>query len=295
MGHVLRQQYIDPIRKTPEIRDIHIDITMIRPAGSKSPSPQYYIIVEQAGHVRGVAPFTPVFYDVGELIQFLLDATTNSPMPGCHRTRLTEPSDGLKLMLQDVGPKGLNARIGDPIAILSDLEEDPAFIQYGIVQVIDGNNIQIQSNTPTPKFVAGAFVQNLSNRWHRKHNLIGPRAKLTCPAQPTCTTRTKDGELFLLLSKPMNEGLVEFVDCYARTSPFDEILPHWIPDIADGNAQNSKHILKSYNGGVLAGGGLVSDLAPDTTLYFGIVGKDQPGEYANRSAVKWAQHTITAV
>ena len=293
MGHVVRQQFTNPITNETEIRDLEIALTMLRPNEVNVPEPQYYLSITQAHHVRGVKPFPPLFYAMGDQIQFLLDATPNSPTPDCHRTRLVKPYDGLRWELRDVGPNGLDARVGDPVAFLSDLGDEPEYVQYGIIQAIKDNSIQVHSGTPHLPFVAGAFVQNLANRWHREHNLVGPKAQLTRPAQPTFAVRGNGSDISIILTKPLSEGIMTFIDCYVRTKPFKEISPHWIPDIEDANAKIIKHPIETYNGGKAANGGLISERGAGTKLFLGLVGKAEQGDNTNRSAVSLVEYAIT--
>lgn len=257
MGATLRQQYFDPNTGRQEIKEIHVDIEMWRSDSSGDVASRMFLKVEQdSRHHNPNEPttFTRVLVDPEELITTGIDGKRTTKPISCMRSYLTVkcPQNSSTLEVFDNSVHGLNAKPGDVLVLLSDLDGTQQCCV--LVEAADGNHISISKGT-SGTFFKGAFVQNLSNRWH-KNTPLGAKSQLSRP-QPVSfypTEANVQTGIELMIATPVVYGSLKAYDVYVRDKPFDEIKPHWMPDAEDINVDEEQVIVTTFNGGPEAGG-----------------------------------------
>lgn len=272
MGAIIRQQYVDPNTGRREIREMNIDIEIVRPDDYSDASSQLFLKVEPAGHQHNDRSFGRVYLNPEELINVALDGKRTAKLAGCKRSYLVSPcqENSTSISVHDNGPEGLNAVPGDVIAMISDLNGTKQC--NALVDSVKGNVVSIIRRA-SESFFIGAFVENLSNRWHRA-TPMGAKSQLKQPEPMVFSVleATTEG-IQLFVSYPMTPGVLKGYDIYVRNSVFSEIAPHWIPDAQDLAIDEGEVVVKTYNGGPNAGGG---DLCSGK-YYVGVVTKDGLG------------------
>jgi len=236
-----------------------------------------------------------------EQLSLLLDGRRTTNPLGCYRSRLTKPTTNFIFEVEDNSSQGLNAQVGDPIVVLSDLEHQETKL-YAIVEKIENNTITVvgripesqvqcdaELNTPDvvernelrakinpgiPQFVKGAIIQNLANRWHPERRIVGAKTQLKRPSAPTFTIKRILDGVEILISIPITLSATSSYDVYVRDHPFHSLQLHWIPDILDAPEVSDRLVVTTYNGGIDAGGGTA---AGQEHLYAAVVAKDKIG------------------
>lgn len=280
MGAVIRQQFIHPISEARYVREMHVDVEIVRPDGSENMASEIYLRVDPWGqHIPSDQQFSTVLVDPRELIADAIDGKRTTSPVYCARSYLIEKAaaGSHRVHVFDNGAKGLNAKIGDPIVFLSDLGGTRK--TYAIVSAIEENNwIHIATPDGLPEdFMMGAFVQNLADRWHRKTPL-GAKSQIKRPSQVAGYAEKHDGDdwgIDLIISEPMNPGIIKCFDIYVRDRYFSEIEAHWMPDLSDMPllSDMDRFTAKTCNGGPDAGGRYLKE----GRYYIAIISKDRPG------------------
>lgn len=278
MPAVIRQQYLDPLDKRPKTREVNVDIEIVRPDETLNVESVVQMRVDPifAHHLPNQTPFETTFFTPEEAMFCLLDRKRTSNPPNCLRARLIQKSDSFTFMVDNI--KSLKLNKNDPVVIMDTLEDDNVKL-YGLVESFDNKSLTITSQQESMAFYKGAFVQNLSNRWNKDHGIDGVKTQLRRPSSPTfgATYLKETNQVEIIISTPLNIGNTERYDIYLRDHPFNEIKPHWCPDVEDISVETEVATVKTYNGGPSAGGGVLSKNKP-ITLYCGMVAKDNLGQ-----------------
>lgn len=287
MGAVIRQQYTHPVSEHRHVREMHLDIEIVRPDDQNDISSELSLRVDpwhNQPHPPPDCHFSTVFVDPKELISALLDGKRTSAPVGCMRTYLTEKvSKGSHaIRVFNNGENGLNARPGDPIVILSDLKGSNR--AYALVESIDGDdtlNLVLSTEGLPAQFYVGALVQNLANRWHRA-TPVGAKSQLKRPQAVPFWMQPADNGIDLAIADPMSPGIIKYYDVYVRDRNFNNIEAHWVADATDIPTGSDNVILTTFNGGPNAGGGELKA----GTYYVALISKDREGRVdVNESVV----------
>lgn len=272
----IRQEFQDPKDNTFRIKGIDIDVENVRPSNS----PEIHAVVQLTvrpfhEHNNEQQPwFIPSSVDVLESLSILLDSSRTINPIYCNRTRLIQQKDAVTFVVDSI--EALKLKIGDPIVILNNLTPNSKK-QFGIVKQFDETSFQIAEpimNYPT--FLKGSIIQNLSNRWHSKNDVVGAKPQLSRPISPTFTAKLNQNNVEVIIAEPLNLGSTKYYDIYLRDRTFQQLEIHWVPDVSDISARYiDKTIVKTYNGGPSAGGGVISD-SPDD-IYCVVIAKNNLG------------------
>jgi hypothetical protein len=279
MPAIIRQQYIDPISGRTEVAEMEIDIEMVQKDDLESVSSELLLRINPWGHPGQPfrKDFKTVYVDPSELISSALDSRRNTNTKGCKRTKLLNIAhQGLKQIVIE-NPEFLNAKAGDAIVILSDLNGNNK--TFALIEGISGNTIQINcgaSGLPIT-YYKGAIVENLADRWHKDTKILGAKSQLKRP-QPmpiyVKQAKNKDG-IQIIMQAPISMGILKACDVYIRKEPFETIESHWIPDKSDVDINEDGVVVHTFGGGQDAGGGNIDK----GNYYIGLTTKDNFGFY----------------
>lgn len=279
------QQYVDPTTGKKLIKEINIAIQDFRLDSSSEISSKPYIAV----HVDNFGEM--LYVDPAPVLQPLIDASrTNSPR-NCFQTYLTDYIDASCDFL--IVHSSSNFKTGDPIAVIGDL--NGTNISYHIISYIDGNCVRL-NNSIGSIYHAGAFVQNLANRWWGHQlgkNQVGIKTRMEMMEKPFFKTMFKDGEIKLILQTMIGKNPVKFYDVYVRDHSYSVIEPHWMPDVVDMEIEKNTCSALTFNGGKKCGG---DKLKIDSVYYVSVVCKDSYGRVNVRESaisVEKVEHQIS--
>jgi hypothetical protein len=169
-------------------------------------------------------------------ISALLDAKRTYVPCGLKQSRLVKKWQSGHIQVLNAGPDGLDAKKGDPIAIMSDC--DGRDLRFYIIENVNGNEISVVKTSDSPIFYAGSFVQNLKNTWKTcklPGEELGVAASLSTPESIPFIATPEESSIVVNITTPMNQGTVKVYDIYVRQERFTKIEPHWIPDAMDIN------------------------------------------------------------
>ena len=283
MTAIIRQQFIDPVSAQRQVRELSIEIESVRPDETNELGSVIYmkaIPVPVQPHLQHDTPnFTPIFVCPEELLSIIIDGKrTHTPL-GCHRTRLTqELKDHWHLYVEDTTRSGLDAKIGDPVVVLSNLTENNKRI-YGLVsEVHSDQHVELTvSNKDCPCFLKGAFVQNLANQWTKSLGIVGAKSQLSRAPHPTfAVSRQNPNSVRVIIQIPLdNSNQLQYYDVYVRSTPFTQIEPHWVPDVQDITVESAELTVDTFNGGPDAGGGMLNE--KQQKLFAVVISKDRLG------------------
>jgi len=286
MPALLRQQYRDS-NNNIITRDINLDLELVRPLNSKNIESKIYLfsdVIPFNGHMHHMnanAPHTTrSTLPPQEAIELIIDGKRTGNLTECYRTRLSKGSNSFKFQLENIDL--LQAEMGDPIVVLDNIKE-PKVKLYGIIKEMDGEEIHLHEQGESVSFFKGAIVQNLSNRWHTNHEVVGSRSQLQRPDPINFIPFRKKDRVELAISVPpttlVNTSVMQYFDVYVRNKNFTTPEFHWIPDATDLPADTETFGLETYNGGTECAGGFIRDIDLNKNLYVGIIVKNKTGFY----------------
>jgi len=226
MPAILRQQYIDPNEGQRRIREIQIDVEIVRPDDMMQMNSIVQLRAEGLPHPHQphLADFEPVCINPEDMLAELLDGRRTSAPPGCLRTQLQEESKSHIFVVEDID--ALDIHKGDPVVVMNNLNAGNTKI-YGLVKDFDANQLTIETSQEPCHFYAGAFIQNLANRWHPASNVLGAKTQLKRPGIPTFRTHVKEEGIEVRISMPLNTIYfreLRLMVAY-RVSPLVALLP----------------------------------------------------------------------
>lgn len=289
MPAIIRQQYIDPNTNVHHVREMQIDIEIVRPESLTNASSELFLKVEPWGgpnpHAAiNMGHFEKVFLDPEELIVSAIDGKRTTTPLNCQRSRLSTvcPNGSFEFCVFDNTKNGLNAHPGDVLVLLSDLDGNQTY--NALVEEVNGNRIKISKGVNTT-FYVGAFVQNLSNCWNKKTK-IGAKSQLKRPQPVTFWVTSQVDCIEIMIQTPITPGSIKYYDVYVRNEAFEDIEPHWMPDVSDILADEEEVNIKTYNGGEQCGG---ANLVSPGIYYVGLVSKDKSGRTDVNESMPYVQ------
>lgn len=282
MSALIRQQFIDPLDGIFKIKDMQLEVDLVRPDNSLQVEPIVTLRLDPAvNHNQKKNDFNTVTVDPCESLSVLLDGKRTSPPLYCLRSRLIKQSHNF-FTVDNISH--LKLRVGDPIVVLSSLDESSTK-KYAIVKSINENTIEIWEAGDDVVFHKGSIVQNLANRWHKEHGIVGAKSQLKAPAPTTFVAKRKPEMITVAISPPLNLGTIKYYDIFVRSTPFSKLPLHWVADYEDVEAHTTQVNISTYNGGPESGGGMIKDY--DSRLYVAVVSKDTAGNFdVNESTPK---------
>lgn len=269
------QQYVDPATGKKLIKEINIAMQDFRLDTSNEVSIKPYIAVyvENFGEM--------LYVDPAPVLQPLIDASRTNCPRNCYQTYLVDMIDASSDYIWTHSNDNLNAKIGDPVAIMDDL--DGTNISYHIISNLDKDWIQLTGSVGRNYF-KGAFIQNLSNRWWGQQlgkNEVGIKTKMEMIEKPFFKAIFKDGLLKIAVQAMIGKTSAKFYDVYVRKNSFSCIQPHWIPDVEDQDVSKNMCQCNTYSGGEKCGGGILDN---KETYYVAVVYKDIRGRVGVRES-----------
>lgn len=268
---IIRQPFIDSSGKQ-HIKEVKITLEEIRSPGL--PATQPALVATCDGHIATCSPL--------EEIAAIMDSRRNYVPFGRHQTKLASRFDGGVFNVKDATKSGLDAKIGDPLAVMT--SADGKDIGFYLVGGVDGNRVMVTGTNR--RYLAGSIIQNLRSRWWAPGQIGVCTAVCRPDALPFMAT--PEGTAILVsITVPMNRGNIAAYDIYLRTKTFKQIEEHWVPDCENTDIDQDQILVSSCDGGVEAGGCLIQT---DATYYLTVVSKDDTG---NESAVKFVETVYT--
>ena len=277
----LRQQFVDPISLQNNVKEIQISVENLRLRST--PSNRSFLIASCMDINK------PVFLECENEITKILDIKRT--FLGNNVTRLSSPYKGGNII--EVIKKNFKVKIGDPLAIMSDLEGTK--LEFFQVDDVSFNKIKLlrgKFDNLCNHYSIGAFVQNLSDQWTRypfEDETIGMAATLKRPEAIAFIAEKGLEGIDITVQIPINVGCVKFYDVYIRTSPFSRIEPHWVPDAIDVDINLENITVTSCNGGFEAGG---EELSPGNKYYVSVISKDESGSLDVNESISVLQQVI---
>lgn len=251
---IIRQSFVDSSGRH-HIKDI--DIRMEEMRINREPISEIKILASYDDHTSMISP--------NDKITSLLDAKRTFVPYQCHQSCLTKKTTSNIIEIYDNDE--LNGQMDDPVVILSDIYG--AKKQYCLIKAITGNKLElIGLNT---EFFAGAIVQNLANRWWSLPTDLGLCARLSRPEPLPFTVKAKE-TITVIITTPLNPGIIKCYDVYVRSEKFSTLEHHWIADKANVSLDQDA-VITTFNGGMEAGGGLLTS----GTYYVTVISKDRIG------------------
>lgn len=227
---------------------------------------------------RGGSTSEAIKTDISEAYKTCIYGNGLTARPGRYMTRLTAAEVGLSpgnttLSLENSGaptdalPRGLNAAVDQPIAIVDYFKTDgtPNTVEYRMIATVpDGTSITINESLDN-SYVAGAMVFNLAygslplygtGRGSNKKD--GAKSYYENPVQPSISLAwqvTPQGVLVSITASSSNI-IRERYQVYVRSSLDDVAIiePHWVAD-ATITSITTPTLVTTYDGGTAAGGG----------------------------------------
>lgn len=268
MGAIIRQQYTDPVSKKKEVREIHIDVEIMRLDDSWDATSCIRLKAEPWGHDQFC---DRVFTDPTDLVAELIDGKRTFKPANIHFTKLKEPYKSNQEFVVIDRSFGAFFQPGHPIAIMADFEGNK--IQYSIVEDLSEDKLSIK-NPFDADYSKGAIIQNLCNKWWKGPRALGCKSQLSKPNPPVFMVKEANNSIKIMISTPINLGSSKYYDVYVRDKEFSEVAPHWVPDLGDVPVKETTITATTYNGGSIAGGGKIEN---GKSYYITVLAKDDKG------------------
>lgn len=157
---------------------------------------------------------------------------------------------------------------GDPVVVLADGHDDV----FAIVDKSFNNQVELSHN-PGFYVPTGSILQNLRLTVIHPDDQIGLCTQMQRP-EPVVFSVTTAGDGFLVVVNPPTVKKAKVFDVYVRTKNFSQIGEYWWPDAMDIPFDQDQVVVKTFGGGIAAGGGL---LVPESAYFVTVVGKDRRG------------------